>query len=152
MTENEATENETPTSERIRWVRYAADCAERVLHLAGPQRPDAEAAIQAARAWADDPTGERRETCRETADRAYLGATLTASLSLIFGNRAVKAIQSTAAFSAALAAKAAVCGDATTFAAHAVDAAIDAAHDAGSAPGAEQAWQAERRKFYGLGP
>lgn len=47
-------------SEHIRWVRYAADCAERVLPLTGTVRPQADAAIRAARVWADEPTEAHR--------------------------------------------------------------------------------------------
>lgn len=48
--------------ESVRWVRYAADCAERVLPLTGDGRPQAEAAIKAARAWADCPCEEHEES------------------------------------------------------------------------------------------
>ena len=149
MTATETAESEIPQTDRTQLVRYAADCAERVLHLAGPLRPNAEAAIQAARAWAESPTEERRQACRETADRAYLDSVLSAAFVAVFGDRTVKKAHSSAVLAAALAGKAAVCGDSALFAAGAAEAATGVRHT-GSAPGAERAWQAERRKFYGL--
>ena len=133
----------TPEPERIRWVRYAADCAERVLHLTGTARPQAEAAIKAARAWADDPTDVRLRTARRAANTAFAAAS---------------ASDADAAFCATNAAGYAAAADVTYAATPAADAAYAAARaDARAAYGegsnfylAERAWQAERREFYGL--
>ena len=111
----------TPEPERIRWVRFAADCAEHVLHLTGTARPQAEAAIKAARAWADDPIEERRQAAEQAA-RAAAHAAYVA----YYTDRADYAAN-----------------NATLYAA-------DAAANAATDHNAERAWQAERRKFYGL--
>ena len=76
---SETTPNTANESERVRWVRYACDCAERVLPLAGPARPQVEAAIRAAREWCDHPTEERREACRQAADAAARAAVYAAA-------------------------------------------------------------------------
>ena len=60
--------------EQTRWVQWAAECAERVLPLAGEYRAQSEAAIQAARAWAESPTEERRQACEQIS--AILGGEL----------------------------------------------------------------------------
>jgi hypothetical protein len=114
-------------------VRLAADFAEHVIHLTGEGRPAAEAAIAAARAWADNP-------CEETQSAALRAAR--------------------AADAAADAAYAAYAYDAAAYAAYAYDAAAyaaDAAADAAYAYDAaayaaaayadsevEEAWQISR--------
>jgi hypothetical protein len=151
----ETSTNVALASVHIRLVRYAADCAARVIHLTGEGRPYATAAIQAARDFADDPTCERLQACINAADLAFTVSYMGSTLAIIHGDSAVRAVHSSAVLAAALAAKAAVFDDVTIFAARAAEAAAEAATGAlhaGPAPGAEQAWQAERRKFYGLGP
>jgi hypothetical protein len=121
----------------IRWVRYAADCAEHVLCFTDSARPLAEAAIRAARAWADDPTEERREAAADAADDAEGDA----DYSFGYARDAVSA--------------AAIAADATTSAAiYAADAAYSAVSAAYAAAYAadvrEIAWQIERLRYYGL--
>ena len=119
--------------EKTRWVRYAADCAERVLGLTGQYRPQAEAAIRAARAWADNPTEELQETCRVAAN----------AVPLVEGTPAAAA-----SASAAYAAASALFGGRASLAAAV---AVDAASMAFVNPHhVERAWQAERRRHYGL--
>ena len=105
--------------ERIRRVRYAADCAERVLPIAGKARHQAEEAIRAARAWADEPTEARRIAAKDAA------VAVSAAAEAAY---AATAAAYTAAYEADAAADAA--------AAHAADAAADAALSA------ERAWHA----------
>ncbi len=116
-------------SERIRWVRYAADCAERVLPLVPPScRSQAEAAITAARVWADQPTEEHREEAWVAGDTA--------------GDVAIHSAAH-AAYAAAHVAYVAHAAD------HAAYAAAYAAYISAD-PIQERAWQAERRRYYGL--
>ena len=120
--------------ERTQWVRYAADCAERVVHLAGEYRPQAEAAIRAARAWADDPTEKRLLECgKADSDARVFDSDCAAN----------------AADAAAYAARTAIDPAAS------VEARGKAAEAAAKAAAAteyekERAWQKERRRFYGL--
>ena len=127
----------TPEPERIRWVRYAADCAERVLSLTGPARPQAEAAIRAARAWADDPTEER---CCQVAEHAADAA--------VHASSAADHAAYVAAYHATHAA--AYAADAAAYAAVHASSAADCAANAAADHDVEQAWQAKRRRFYGL--
>ncbi len=120
----------TPEPERIRWVRYAADCAEHVLHLTGSARPHAAAAIRAARAWADKPTYAHRETARQAAHAAHAAHA--------------------AACAAGYAAYATHNAGSATNAEYIATCAADCARIAAADYEAERAWQAERRKFYGL--
>ncbi len=109
-------------------VRLAADFAKRVVHLAGEGRPAAEAAIAAARAWADNP-------CEETRLAAL---------------RAARAAAADAAYAARAAADAAyVAARAADAAAYAADAAFASTRAASAAADAadleaEKAWQISR--------
>ena len=155
MTESEATENKTPTRERIRWVRYAADCAERVLHLAGPHQPKAEAVIQAARAWADDPTGERLDALRGAgADASRESFHLLSDSETHYIRYDVRNIRSNALRAACHVADTAILGNPIYYAVSAAWEAEKAATLARTlpAPTPEQAWQEERLKFYGFEP
>jgi hypothetical protein len=144
MTGDETTNaSTTPPNEQICWVRYAADCAERVLDLTGEYRHLAEAAIQAARAWADDPTEERLKACRDASSAAH---------DSVRDSAFVFAFSVRAAGWAALATiddldVAALC--ASRAAAYAADAAavaaiatVEAVYDG------ERAWQTRRRRHY----
>ena len=118
----------------IRWVRYAADCAEHVLCFTDSARPLAEAAIRAARAWADDPTEERREAAADATDDAEGDADYS------FGY--ARDAASAAALAAAIAA---------IYAADAAYSAVSAAYaSAYAADVREIAWQIERLRYYGL--
>jgi hypothetical protein len=120
--------------ERIRWVRYATDCAERVRGLTGEYRPQAEAAIRAARAWADDPTEKRLLACGKAASNAAVFDSDCAAH---------------AADAAAYAARTPIDTTASVEAsAKAAEAAAEAAKV--STYEIERAWQADRRRFYGL--
>ena len=124
-----------PDPDRTQWVRYAADCAERVVHLAGEYRPQAEAAIRAARAWADDPTEKRLLECGKADSDAR-----------VFDSSDCAA---TAADAAAYAARTAIDPAASLEArGKAAEAAAKAA--AATEYEKERAWQKERRRFYGL--
>lgn len=121
--------------ERIRWVRYAADCAERVVDITGPNRSLAEAAIRAAREWADDPTPERVRTCKlavialdPVTDPASAGADTAAAASAAWAAEAVYSQDPVSE----------VAGNAEYTAAYA------------SWDSSERAWQADRRRIYGL--
>ena len=135
-----------PESERIRWVRYACDCAERVVHLAGSARPQAEAAIRAAREWADAPSETMRRKARGAASAAYYAAgSRRNTAAYAAGNAAYAAGNAAHAADAFFAVDFAAAADAffaVDFAAAAAFAAADRA--------TERAWQAERRKYYGL--
>jgi hypothetical protein len=144
---------EEPTEpDRIRWIRYVADCAEHVLPLSGKARPQAEAAIRAVREWCDDPTEERRIGARRAGEVAYAAAT-----DAYFASDSGHLIYATATDAAADAAGYAAyeTSSAAAGASHAVTHASDAAaYSAGityaAARAAEREWQAERRRFYGL--
>ena len=138
----------------IRWVRFAADCPEHVLCLSDSARPLAEAAIRAARAWADDPTEERREAAADAAEAAEevaFGETLHHPI----GDVAYSAV---CAAYAAYFADAAYAADAAHYAAYASDAATLRAHHfvlriggLSALPAAgERDWQLERLRRYGL--
>jgi hypothetical protein len=146
-------------------VRLAADFAERVVHLAGEGRPAAEAAIAAARAWADNPC----EKTQSAALRAAYDARAAAydaraaaydARAAAYAADAADAAADAAAYAAAYAADAA---DAAAYAADAADAAAYAAAyatytpdavacgcaaayavDAAAEPGEERAWQISR--------
>jgi hypothetical protein len=115
-------------------VRLAADFAEHVIHLAGEGRPVVEAAIAAARAWADNPCEETQSAAQRAARVAYA---------------AHAAYAATYAADAAYAARAAHAAYAAAYATYTPDAAAYAAvaaADAASAadPEAEEAWQISR--------
>ena len=132
--------------ERIRWVRYAADCAERVLGLTGAKRQQAEAAIRAARAWADNPTPERSGACRTAVDAAT-----AADAGAYATTNAAAFAADAAAFAAAAPGPGAVAASyAAANAATAAHAAADTKDSADSAYTSERAWQAERRRIYRL--
>ena len=138
--------SEEPTEpERIRWVRYAADCAEHVLPLAGKTCPEAESAIHAARAWCDGPTRERRGAAFEA-----LAATARAARAATAAARAARATAH--AVDAAYAAVYAAVYDSVFVAKTTAYAASTAVYNSsdGAAKSEEHAWQAERRRFYGL--
>jgi hypothetical protein len=117
-------------------VRLAADFAEHVIHLAGKGRPAAEAAIAAARAWADNPCEETQSAALRAARAAYAAVWAAADAAAAYDAAAYAAFA--AARAAADNADADACGCA---AAYAVDAAAD--------PGAEKAWQISRiRRVY----
>ena len=116
-------------SERVQWVRYAADCAERVLPIVPPRfRGQAEAAIVAARLWADEPT----EMHRTDAWMAAYAATCIAASDCVYA--------------AVYAADAAAHATHAIYAGYAAVSAVCASLD----PAQERVWQAERRKYYGL--
>ncbi len=112
-------------------VRLAADFAERVVHLAGSGRSAAEAAITAARAWADNPCVETR-------------------LAALRAARVAAATAHAAAYAAFAAAYTATAADAAAYAAAtAARVAYDAAYTAATDSGAEKAWQNSRiREVY----
>ena len=134
--------------ERIRWVRYAADCAERVLHLTGAARPQAEAAIQAARAWADEPTDGRRVVAMLAADAAdelayeASDAGFEVRADAIWG--AAEAAFAASAHGFSMAVSAAKYAADSARAVHYLDSIEFGAYEAA------REWQAERRKFYRL--
>jgi hypothetical protein len=115
-------------------VRLAADFAERVVHLAGKGRPAAEAAIAAARAWADNPC-EKTQSAALRAARAAYDARVAASA-------ATARAYAAAAYAAHAAADAAFAAAYATYAPDAVAYAAVAATDAD--PEAEKAWQNSR--------
>ena len=123
-----------PDPDRTQLVRYAADCAERVLHLAGEYRPQAETAIRAARAWADDPTEKRLLACGKAASNAQ-----------VFDSDCAANAADAAAYAARTAIDPAASVEASAKAA-------EAAAEVGRASTYidERAWQKERRRFYGL--
>lgn len=118
----------------VRLVRYAADCAERVIDLTGPERPQAEAAIQAARAWADDPTEEHRLRAKHAAKAVSSNLRESFSPAECSSDAAANA-----AFSAVFHHDADYASAAAIFARLAVE-----------NRATEVAWQAERRQYYGL--
>lgn len=120
--------------EKTRWVRYAADCAERVLGMTDQYRPQAEAAIRAARKWVDDPTSEQARACQQ-AVIALDHVTDPASVSAA----------TMAAVSAAFAAEAAYSQYSVALVGYVEHMAARASWDP-----SERAWQSERRRFYGL--
>ena len=127
------------------WTKYAADCAERVLPLTGAKRPQAEAAIVAARAWANNPTKERRNVARQ-----IIAETESIAFHLDDDTTEGKAA-SLAMMSAALSAKVPTVLDEDATAMRAESAAINAALIADiSTVDAEQQWHAKRRHFYAL--
>ena len=121
--------------EKTRWVRYAADCAERVIDLAAEGRGWAEACIRAARAWADDPSSE---------SLAWEARALHRRTST--GNNAVYAAACAARSAGALSSLASI-----NIAKDAAVTAAGAAHLLSLEDYAAMlAWQEERRRFYGL--
>jgi hypothetical protein len=115
-------------------VRLAADFAEHVIHLTGEGRPAAEAAIAAARVWADNPCVETLSAALRAADAtAYASARAYAA-----ANTANAAYD--AAYAVHAAADAAYAVYATADAIHAAAHAVDAAAE----PGEERAWQISR--------
>jgi hypothetical protein len=122
-------------------VRLAADFAERVVHLAGEGRPAAEAAIAAARAWADNPC----EETQSAAQHAYYATAYASARAYAAANTASAAY---AAYAASYAVHAAA--DAVHAAAYAIHATADAIHAATHAvvasadSEAEKAWQISR--------
>ena len=113
----------TTEPEGVRWVRFAADCAEHVLHLTGTARPEAEAAIRAAREWADEPSEQNREAAEQAAIDAEAAA-VYADADFAFAGDAANTAAG-AAYAAA------------DFA-YAAEHAADAAHSAYSAAGADE--------------
>jgi hypothetical protein len=128
-------------------VRLAADFAEHVIHLTGEGRPVAEAAIAAARAWADNPCEETQSAALRAADAAYVAAYVAARAAAA-ATRAADA----ATRAADAATRAAAYAAYATYAAHAAAFAADAyaARAAAYADlGAEKAWQISRiREVY----
>ena len=118
--------------EKTRWVRYAADCAERVLGLTGQYRPQAEAAIRAAREWVDSPTDERLRACHAAIFEVFIAPGAPPSAPYFAARSAIHV----AFFDATAAAN-------TASFAVGVASGSDG-HDS------ERAWQADRRRFYGL--
>ena len=120
----------------IRWVRFAADCAEHVLSLTGSARPEAEAAIRSARAWAEEPSEQNREVAERAAEAAE-DAAIYADADFAYAGDAANTAAG-AAYAAA------------DFA-YAAEHAADAACSAYSAAGADEPdWQLERLRYYGL--
>lgn len=124
-------------TKKVRLVRYACDCAERVISKTGEFRPEAEAAIAAARAWCDRPTKEREKAVCRASDAAYDGVRSAA----VYNNYAAYALY--AAYSAAYFFNT---KDFYTYAAATAKCAAEISNDYA----AEIKWQAERRRFYGL--
>jgi hypothetical protein len=118
-------------------VRLAADFAERVVHLAGEGRPAAEAAIAAARAWADNPCEETQSAALRAARAAYdARVAYAAAADTAYAAAAYAYAAADAAYAAYAAARAAYASAA---------AAARAAYTAAAAdPGAEKAWQISR--------
>jgi hypothetical protein len=117
-------------------VRLAADFAEHVIHLTGEGRPAAEAAIAAARVWADDPCEETQSAALRAARAAYAAARAYAA-----------ANTANAAYDAAYAVHAAAdAARAAAYATYTPDAAADAADAAAASADseAEEAWQISR--------
>ena len=127
--------------EKTHWVRYAADCAEQVVDLAGMWRSEAWTAIRAARGWADAPTPGGALAAISAAFRAEYVDTSATPYAVYYVIRA-----------AASAARAAVASNAAPLAGYAADYSIRAvvASGNGSAVESVRAWQAERRRHYGL--
>lgn len=68
-------------AEHVRWVRYAADCLERVVgKMKGEEKTKTQNDIAGAREWADNPYSEVRRVERKTAPAAryVVGAMLCA--------------------------------------------------------------------------
>lgn len=144
----------TAEPERVRWVRFAADCAEHILCLADSSRPQTEAAVQAAREWADDPIEERREAEGRAAEAAEGAAFETLHQPV----GVVTEAAADAAYAAYFADAATYAADTAYYAAYASDASTLRVHrsvlriggrsalpDAG-----ERDWQAGRLRYYGL--
>ena len=118
--------------ERIRWVRYAAACADHVLPLTGLARPETSRVIVAVRLWADEPVDSNY---REVFDAYTALDKHTPS--------------SPAAYSAVAAALCAA--SAALFPNDSKSSAITAEHSAINAvSSAEREWQAQQRWFADL--
>jgi hypothetical protein len=126
-------------------VRLAADFAERVVHLAGEGRPAAEAAIAAARAWADNPCEETRLAALRAARAAAADAARAADAAYASVDAAYATYASVwAAADTAEAAYANTAWAAANIASAASRAAADAATRAAADSEAEEAWQISR--------
>ena len=133
--------------ERIRWVRYAADCAERSMRfLSWNDRLLAEGAISTARAWADNASLFPAAIVHLARDVAFRHADEMSGC---------RASMISAAY-AASAASAASDEDSTVMeisalAIYAAEFSIEAIEECAESDVVREClWQAERRRYYGL--